>query len=395
MKKRFSTAVFAAILAFLLALNLVAVAENSGQDVRVYGSLKDYMDEMQEEPDSAKDFKDEMQEKVDSVKDYKNRIQNRIQKTDDADVYFSGLTREEIIDRLREIPKYTTVKISEPIEMEENITGYSMTCGQTGFGIMFKPDVTNDGATIVLFPLEAESISEVDYDDWFNALSFMIQAVDDELTLYADYECALRLDNHVPMAYKNLQSVLQIGRTAVNDFWREVSPVYVIEKDGALFLTDRAAFHRGKLIDTDRRWMKIYDNSVRALYRAADRSKHKHLGHVFKMLRYINVQHNILCRNPMEKDREHIVPITFGQFCELAGYDTSQCSRLISYFMGIKFRVGDHEEHFCKFVTNRKCLSYSWIFINPNVLYSGTDPESVGNFAVLSRSPDSDGLTQE
>ena len=215
------------------------------------------------------------------------------------------------------------------------------------------------------------------------------------LGTYADYECALRLDNHVPMAYKNLQSVLQIGRTAVNDFWREVSPVYVIEKNGALFLTDRAAFHRGKLIDTDRRWMKIYDNSVRALYRAADRSKHKHLGHVFKMLRYINVQHNILCRNPMEKDREHIVPITFGQFCELAGYDTSQCSRLISYFMGIKFRVGDHEEHFCKFVTNRKCLSYSWIFINPNVLYSGTDPESVGNFAVLSRSPDSDGFTQE
>ena len=191
MKKRFSTAVFAAILAFLLALNLVAVAENSGQDVRVYGSLKDYMDEMQEEPDSAKDFKDEMQEKVDSVKDYKNRIQNRIQKTDDADVYFSGLTREEIIDRLREIPKYTTVKISEPIEMEENITGYSMTCGQTGFGIMFKPDVTNDGATIVLFPLEAESISEVDYDDWFNALSFMIQAVDDELTLYEALQCAL------------------------------------------------------------------------------------------------------------------------------------------------------------------------------------------------------------
>lgn len=176
----------------------------------------------------------------------------------------------------------------------------------------------------------------------------------------------------------------RLARKLIGNQWEIIG----VDDKGTSFIAPK---HALQIFPTDGKKC----NSVRALYRAADRSKHKHLGHVFKMLRYINVQHNILCRNPMEKDREHIVPITFGQFCELAGYDTSQCSRLISYFMGIKFRVGDHEEHFCKFVTNRKCLSYSWIFINPNVLYSGTDPESVGNFAVLSRSPDSDGIMPE
>lgn len=213
------------------------------------------------------------------------------------------------------------------------------------------------------------------------------------LSTYSDYNKGLRLDRWTPMKYENLQSILRIGRTATQDFWREVSPMYIFEDNGNLILTDDETFHRGELQNRDTRWIKIYRNAVRELYRATDKSQHKHLGHVFKMLRYVNVQHNILCLNPMEKEREHIIPLTFGQFCEKAGYNVDQVNRLITYFMKIKFRVGNHEEHFCKFVANDKFLSHSWIFVNPHVLYSGTDPEAVANFAVLSRCPDSDRCT--
>ncbi len=211
------------------------------------------------------------------------------------------------------------------------------------------------------------------------------------LSTYTDYNNSLRLDRQTPMKYENLRSILKIGRTAVQDFWREVSPMYVVEDGGNLILTDDGTFHRGELQNRDVRWLKIYHNAVRELYRAVDKSQHKHLGHIFKMMRYINVQHNILCLNPMEKERAHIIPITFGQFCEKAGYNIDQVNRLITYFMKIKFRVGDHEEHFCKFVANDKYLSHSWVFVNPHVMYSGTDPESVANFAVLSRCPNTDG----
>lgn len=212
------------------------------------------------------------------------------------------------------------------------------------------------------------------------------------LSTYADYNNGLRLDRRTPMKYEHLQRILKIGRTAVQDFWREVSPMYVIEDGGSLIFTDDETFCRGDLQSRGARWLKIYHNAVRELYRAVDKSQHKHLGHVFKMLRYINVQHNILCLNPTEKEREHIIPLTFGQFCEKAGYNVDQVNRLIGYFMKIKFRVGDHEEHFCKFVANDKYLSHSWIFVNPHVMYSGTDPESVANFAVLSRCLNDDSL---
>lgn len=207
------------------------------------------------------------------------------------------------------------------------------------------------------------------------------------LSTYLDYNNGLRLNKLTPMKYENLQNVLNIGRTAVEDFWKEVSPVYV-DKDGEnLVLTNQDVFHRGELQGRNGRWIKIYQNAVRELYRAVDKSQHKHLGHVFKMLRYINVQHNILCLNPMEKDREQIIPITFGQFCEMAGYSVKNTARLADYFMKVRFHIGNRKEPFCKFVMNDKQISHSWIFVNPRVMYSGTDPEAVANFAVLSQCP--------
>lgn len=201
------------------------------------------------------------------------------------------------------------------------------------------------------------------------------------LSTYSDYNGCLLLSRTTPMKYENLQSILKIGRTAVQDFWKEVSPMYIIENEGNLVLTDDKTFHRGELRNTDTRWTKIYHIAVRKLYHSVDKSQHKHLGHVFRMLRYINVEHNILCLNPMEKEREHVIPITFGQFCERAGYSASQVNRLSTYFMNIKFG----KEYFCGFVVKDKRISHSLIFVNPNVVYSGTDPESVANFAVLSR----------
>ncbi len=204
---------------------------------------------------------------------------------------------------------------------------------------------------------------------------------------YSNYRGVLMLDNHNAMQYSHLQGVLKLGRTAVQDFWREVSPRYIVERDGNLVLTDQGTFLRGKINDNNTRWIKTYNRAVRDLYRATSEKQHKHLGHVFRMLRYINIQHNILCYNPMERNCDYIVPMTFGQFCEEVGYSTNQISRQISYLMKLKFHVGDHEEHFCKSVANDRYLVNSWIFINPNVLYSGTDPESVANFAVLSKKP--------
>ena len=164
-----------------------------------------------------------------------------------------------------------------------------------------------------------------------------------------------------------------------------------VDKDGEnLVLTGNEVFHRGALRGRNTRWIKIYQNAVRELYRAVHKSQHKHLGYVFKMLRHTNVQHNILCLNPMEKEREQIIPITFGQFCEMAGYSAKDTARLATYFMKVRFCIGNRKEAFCKFVMNDRQISRSWIFVNPRVMYSGTDPEAVANFSILSQCPDDD-----
>lgn len=182
-----------------------------------------------------------------------------------------------------------------------------------------------------------------------------------------------------PMEKSDLAKILGVSKAAVTKFWKEVSPKYVEEKENNLIFTNTNVFIRRKLNQRGEfnPYQKFYINGIRKLYEATAVSQHKHLGYVFKMLPYINLEFNVLCRNPLETDLERIEPLSLKEFCDEIGYDTSQINRLLNIYKKLTFDVKGKQESFCAFVFDGIDRNKSKIFVNPNVLYNGSNYQRV------------------
>lgn len=174
------------------------------------------------------------------------------------------------------------------------------------------------------------------------------------------------------MRKEDLKKELGLPETTFFRFWHNVIDKYLFEdEEGHIFLSKD--FKRGKKNGRNKRVMcqKVYIKAVRDLYRGCPISKHKYLGRIFKLLPYINVEHNILCHAPYENDWNYIQQMTLDEFCEKIGVSKENRLRVLKDYAKIKFPVGDHEELACAFVFAENDKSDMRIIINPRILYRG------------------------
>lgn len=168
------------------------------------------------------------------------------------------------------------------------------------------------------------------------------------------------------MRYDELPMILNCSNKTVKRFWDEVSPQYITLTDDGLMLTNDVIFLRDKLKDRSSYFQKIYKDCVRKLFETAINLNS--IGYIFQMLAYVNIEFNVLCRNPEESELQNIHPITIDQFCELIGYNANQKSRIVNTYKKIRFNVNGREERLIAFVDGGQR-----IVINPRVIYSGAD----------------------
>lgn len=197
------------------------------------------------------------------------------------------------------------------------------------------------------------------------------------LATYLDYGGVLALSKCARMQFKNLQSVLALSKTEVHKFWNEVNGTYLAKDDQNGLLMVSECFKKGKLDNERIQYKKLFSKAVQQLYRRTEPAKHKYLGYVFQMLPFVNVEYNILCHNPTEKDLDYILPLSVNEFCGAIGYSVENRARLMQTYAKIRFPVGEHEEQFCSFVTNGTDIGKAKMFINPHVLYMGSDAQKV------------------
>lgn len=208
------------------------------------------------------------------------------------------------------------------------------------------------------------------------------------LNTYLNFENnQLMLKKDAPMYRKDLIRVLKISKGAISKFWHEVSPKYIMESESGLIFTNNNYFFRGYLNKTQKddlyRYRKFFIRGIRKLYHSVGNvSQHKHLGYIFQMLPFINIEYNVLCHNPLETDYEKIEPLTLQEFCKEIGYNISQVSRLLNIYKNIVFCNG---QRFCNFVNDGLDRNNSKIFINPHVLYSGSNYANVEVLDVFTR----------
>lgn len=195
----------------------------------------------------------------------------------------------------------------------------------------------------------------------------------------------LKLNTKQDMRRSDLQKVLGLSYDAANAFWKEVSPNYLTEDDSGLIFSNLDVFIRGK-IEPGSSYYRAYVRGVRKLYAETPKSKHRHVGYLFQLLPFVSVEFNAICWNPEEQDVDEIEFLTLDEFCDLIDYDRSRRDRLLSIYRQLTFEVedknGTHRERFLSIVGDGLDKGSHRLYVNPRVLYSGSDYKQV---AILGR----------
>lgn len=179
----------------------------------------------------------------------------------------------------------------------------------------------------------------------------------------------------------DLPKILEVSESTAKRFWAEVKNKYLNEDKYGLY-ANNSIFRSGKLKDKQyNTYQKFYITAIRTLYRAT--KKHKHLGYIFKMLPFINFEHNILCKNPEETTLDEIQCLTLAEFCEAIKFDRTHLNRLLQIYNKLTFNVRGHEERFCAIVYDGLHKDNAKIIINPHILYCGSNYQQVKNLAIF------------
>lgn len=199
------------------------------------------------------------------------------------------------------------------------------------------------------------------------------------LNTFLTYDSShLMLTERTRMRRKDLESVLGISHGAAVKFAKECFPKYLSEDASGFLISNCDIFKRGSIPrKTYCQYERFYHTGIRAIYAVTDPKKHKHLGHIFAMLPFVNYRYNALCLNPTEQDVDKIDFLTLDKFCEMIGYDRSNISRLIKIYRNLLFEVDGHLERFVSFVNDCSDMTASKIYINPRIFYAGDSPERV------------------
>lgn len=179
-----------------------------------------------------------------------------------------------------------------------------------------------------------------------------------------------------PMKREDLPTVLSVSPATVTKFWSEVYPEYINENVEGLLFNNSDLFIRGRGLTKSS--LKFFVMGIQELYRITPATKHRYLGYLFQLLPYVNIEYNILCHNPLETELEDIEPMSLGEFCDLINYDKSNLCRLLKVYRNLRFNTGGQQsERFVSFVYDGLDRDNARVFINPNILYSGTHGDKV------------------
>mgnify|MGYP002856177678 CR=1 FL=1 len=208
------------------------------------------------------------------------------------------------------------------------------------------------------------------------------------LCSYLNYNDQFMLTRQTPMQKSDVRRVLRLSRTSMYEFWNEIEETYITERNGGLFISNKVNVFRHAIPQGNhagfRQYQKIYIDAVRMLYNETSARKHKQLGYIFKLLPYINLEYNIFCGDPFEKDLRNIQPLTVSEICALLDYDPKNAARLLKELQSITFVRHNKPEYLISYVDNGSGLATSRkVFVNPHILYNGSDyrrVEILGSF---------------
>lgn len=205
------------------------------------------------------------------------------------------------------------------------------------------------------------------------------------LCTYLNYNNEFMLTRRTKMKKADLGDVLTLSARTTYYFWKEVENTYISDfGDEGLKLVSPFIV-RGRIKGSDEPYKKFYLEGVKNVYKATPVNKHKYLGYIFQLLPYVNTEYNILCGNPDESDFDKIEPLLINEICDILQYDKNHRSRLMNIYRQLTFEYRGQTEWFVTFITPQDCTELTKAYVNPHILYSGSDYHKVEVLGAFTR----------
>lgn len=164
---------------------------------------------------------------------------------------------------------------------------------------------------------------------------------------------------------------LGIDRTTYKAFYGRMQKAGVLQEVDGGVMVNPECFTKGKNKNPPKDMSKAraYIESIKYVYENISITSHVYLGTLFKLLPFINHQHNVLCCNPHETDKKKIKYVTLGDLVDLLGVGETTMRIIKKELLSLRMKNG--KGVFMGFIGDPDERKMFFI-VNPQFIYGGT-----------------------
>lgn len=202
------------------------------------------------------------------------------------------------------------------------------------------------------------------------------------LGTYMNYENELVEDDGSTMTHRGIQNALGVGERMTRYVLGELKASNIIMENDGVYTLNATFFAKGRISESDlnasfddgKSVKRVYADGVRALYRVASQASVKKLCPIFRIMPYVSKEYNIVCFNPLEKQKHAIRPMSVGDVAELTGTERSHASRVQKALLEPEFMTDCGMTKAVRYVSgNQLGVENHCLFINPRIYYGGSE----------------------
>lgn len=197
---------------------------------------------------------------------------------------------------------------------------------------------------------------------------------------YISNDNRLMLTERTPMTKDKLSELMGLNKKIFNRFYNKlIKNNILIEKDNYLFANKDFSFY-GSIKGNKYDIIRLYKKNVRLLYNNMSAKEYKRLAILYLLIPFINIKYNIVCSNPLEEDKDKVIPMTIEELSAYFEYNLKSFISLIDFLGNLKDKDNIPIIKTFNDSKNKKDRS---IVINPRVIYAGNDYRNVECLCVL------------
>ena len=190
----------------------------------------------------------------------------------------------------------------------------------------------------------------------------------------------LMLTERTPMTKDKLSELMGLNKKVFKTFYNKlIKNNILIEKDNYLFVNKDFSFY-GSIKGNKYDIIRLYKKNVRLLYNNMSAKEYKRLAILYLLIPFINIKYNIVCSNPLEEDKDKVIPMTIEELSAYFEYNLKSFISLIDFLGDLKDK---DNIPIIKTFNDSKNKKDRNIVINPRVIYAGNDYRDVEYLCVL------------